>query len=104
MKKVNLNLNRLTLRESKSPEFYKKEANSLLKKYQPTDRNFGVFVKEFVLLSRDLIEVEILRDIISELQRHLCLRLNKEERDADSEEMIPLRNKVKQKSRRGHHT
>ncbi|KAM0680126.1 hypothetical protein GINT2_001821 [Glugoides intestinalis] len=102
MKKVNLKLNQLTLRERKSPEYYKAEARGLLKKYQPIDGNFGVLVKEFVFLARDLIGVDVLREIISDLQRHVCLKLNEEERDADSEEMIPLRNKIKQKNRRGH--
>ncbi|ELA40971.1 uncharacterized protein VICG_02001 [Vittaforma corneae ATCC 50505] len=98
VKNVSLNLNSLSLANSLPPSFYQKEARVVLKRYNTNDRNFKFFFLEFLELSRDSVDIETLREAVSKLQRHVCMRINAER---DTERIvIPIRNKIKIQKRR----
>lgn len=92
-KSIDQSLRTLSLANSKPPAFYKKEARQALKKYSLSDRNFKHFFSEFVDLSKGSIETETLREVVSSLQKHLCIRINAEYNKIT--EMTPIRNKIK---------
>lgn len=95
---IKLNLKNLNLSSSKSRNFYEDEALNILKKFNKSDPNFKYFVREIVMKSKEHVDTEILRDIVSNLQKHICMRINNEESSESC--LIPLRNKIK-KTKKG---
>ena len=103
MKSLNLKLKRLSVQHNLPPSFYKEEAKYLLKKYNISDINFKFLFKEFVDKAKESVDVEVLRDVISDLQRHVALRYSKE--NNNEEEHFFVNNKIKQakRERRSNH-
>lgn len=98
IKSVSLNLTSLNIASSLPPSFYQKEARAVLKKYNTNDRNFKFFFSEFLELSKDSVDIETLREAVSRMQKHVCMRINTER---DVERMaVPIRNKIKVHKRR----
>lgn len=76
MSKINFRLSKLTLKHSSKPRsFYEDEARKTLNSLDKSDQNIKYFLLE---------TVKIARDIVSDLQRHICRRINDEE-SSDSE-------------------
>lgn len=98
MKRLDLDFKSLQLKGQLSREYYKKEARGVVKKYNQNDRNFKYFFLEFVDITKENVDVEALREAVSMLQRHVCLRINLEQ-STDSEPDV-IRNKIKSNKRR----
>ncbi|KAI5150489.1 hypothetical protein ENBRE01_1525 [Enteropsectra breve] len=74
-----LKLGRLSLAPTKAPSYYKAEARALLKRIKTQDSNFKYFLDEIIECSRDNLEIEYLRGLVSDLQRYICVRSAKEQ-------------------------
>lgn len=96
-KPIKINMKSLDLKPSKSRNFYETEATSIIKKLNTSDRNFKYFLREVVLKSKEHVDVESLREIVSDLQRYICSRINEE--DSEDSYLVPLRNKIKKPKR-----
>lgn len=100
MRRINLNLNALSLKSTKSPSFYESQVDTVIRKYNLSDANFKHFFLGFIKKSMNSINVETLRESISLLQKHVTLRINLEMED-DSDEYEIVRNKIKHNQRKG---
>jgi len=98
MSNIIFELKKLQINKRLDPKYYKKEATKILKQYNPFDKNFKYFFLEFIIQSKDNVEIETLRETISILQRHVCMRINKEQ-SSDSEPIF-IRDKIKHNKRR----
>lgn len=93
MKKLALDLRRLQIKDGMSQSYYRKEARSMMRRLKQTDENFKYFFIEFISLAKENVEIETLREAISELQRYVCLRINHEHPTSPGPDAI--RNKIR---------
>ncbi len=87
-------LNSLDIKPSKPKNFYEKEAKNALKALNKNDKNFKFFLKEIVQQTKESVDIDTLRDIVSDLQKYICNSINNGEYTTHNL-MIPLRNKIK---------
>lgn len=92
-KLIRLDLKSLDLKPTKTRQFYESEARITLGKLNKSDRNFKYFVREIMYKTKDNIDIEALRDIVSDLQKYICKRINQEESSESC--LLPIRDKIK---------
>lgn len=93
MRKLALDLKCLKIKDGLSQSYYRKEARHVMRRLGRSDKNFRYFFMEFISLAKENVDVEALRETISELQKYVCLRINQEHRTESGPDII--RHKVK---------
>lgn len=71
-RRIARSMGRLSIRESKPAEYYVREARAVAQKYDRGDPNYGHFCVEVVRQSREAMDEQMLRGLISELQRFVA--------------------------------
>ena len=64
-----LGLRRISVKDTKSKDFYQREARRVLKSYHISDPNFKYFIEELVLRASEALDGSTIRSVASELQR-----------------------------------
>lgn len=84
---------------------HKAEARRTLSKCKVHDRNFKYFYLEFVESGKEYVDTDTLRNIISNLQKYVAVRISTENEDTlqvlrDKSAKAGIRNKIREKHKR----
>lgn len=94
MRQLSDKLRKFSMKPSFPPGFYRNEAKCSVKKYNINDPNFKYFIREFITEVKNHIDLDTLRDIISDLQKNFSLRACRNE---ESDDYSILRDKTKRR-------
>lgn len=102
MKQIITRMNALRVGPTKTAQTYKEEARRVIRKCNLTDRNFKYMFSEFIELTKEYVEIEMIRDVISRLQKYTTHRLAQADKQ---DSYMPIRdksrkNKIRQNKRK----